>query len=230
MVNHHPAPELLAAYSAGSLPLSHALCIATHVESCPECKANLQRLNSLGAQVFSEAKPSNASDYLKDSVMAMLDEKRPAEAHPISASAKVISAAENQIDMSSVPKALRHLVPEGYDSLDWQRVSPSVSVAELCKDTNGAQVSLLKIKPGGQVGKHRHTGDEFTQLLSGSFSDESGLYKQGDFLFRDSKSHGHRPIATNDAECLCLTVVDAPIEFTGFFTRVLNPLLRKKYA
>ena len=227
MVNHHPAPELLTAFSAGSLQLSHALCVSTHVESCHECKTNMQRLNSLGAQVFTQAKPANAPDYLKDSVMALLDEKR-ADVD-LDKSATLTAVSETDIS-TDVPKALRHLIPDGYESLNWQRVSPSVSVAELCKDTNGAQVSLLKIKPGGQVGKHRHTGDEYTQLISGSFSDESGLYKEGDFLFRDSKSHGHRPIATNDAECLCLTVVDAPIEFTGFFTRVLNPLLRKKYA
>lgn len=87
---------------------------------------------------------------------------------------------------------------------------------------------MLRIKPGGKAATHTHTGDEYTLILEGGFSDESGIYGEGDFLLRNG-SHKHKPIATKDKECLCLTVTDAPIEFTGFFTRWLNPLIRKSH-
>jgi putative transcriptional regulator len=90
-------------------------------------------------------------------------------------------------------------------------------------------VELLKIKPGGAAHTHTHLGDEYTVILEGAFSDESGLYARGDFLLRDHKDR-HTPVATRDRECICLAVTEGPIQFTGFFSRLLNPLLRRDYA
>ena len=66
-------------------------------------------------------------------------------------------------------------------------------------------------------------------ILEGSFSDESGLYRQGDFMVKDA-SDQHTPVATQDRECICLAVTEGPIQFTGFFSRMINPLLRRAYA
>ncbi len=215
MANHHPAPELLAAFSAGSLQLSHALCISTHLEHCDECRSNLMRLNSMGANLMEELKPAKASENLKSSVLSMLDDE--------------VTEATPVINRDSrVPRALQQFIPDDYDSLQWHRVSPSIQTARLCTDSNGSKVEMLRIKPGGQVPSHTHTGDEYTMLLEGSFSDESGVYKEGDFVVRDGR-HKHKPMVTEDRECICLTVTDAPIEFTGFFTRWLNPILRRDH-
>ncbi|ARN73430.1 ChrR family anti-sigma-E factor [Oceanicoccus sagamiensis] len=215
MANHHPAPELLTAFSAGSLQLSHALCVSTHLERCDECRANLMRLNSMGAKMMEDLKPARASEDLKSSVLAMLDDAPKEEPAVINRD-------------SRIPRALQQFIPDDYDSLQWHHVSPSIQAAKLVTDSNGSKVEMLRIKPGGQVPSHTHTGDEYTLLLEGSFSDESGIYKEGDFVVRDGR-HKHKPMVTEDKECICLTVTDAPIEFTGFFTRWLNPILRRDH-
>ncbi len=215
MANHHPSPELLTAFSAGNLQLSHALCVSTHIEYCEQCKINLQRLNNMGAQLFENLEPAKAPDHLKDSVLAKLDDSPPATPPP--------PVKKN----SSVPRCLQQFIPDGYHSLAWKHISASIQAVKLCMD-NGAKVEMLRIKPGGKAATHTHTGDEYTMVLEGSFSDESGIYCQGDFIVRDGR-HKHKPIATKDKACICLTVTDAPIEFTGFFTRWLNPLIRKSY-
>ena len=69
----HPQDELLAAYSAASLPLSQALCISTHLEHCPDCGRKLQRLNRVGSELMQQLKPAPASDELKNKLMARLD-------------------------------------------------------------------------------------------------------------------------------------------------------------
>ena len=217
MANHHPAPELLTAFSAGSLQLSHALCVATHIESCHDCNANLNRLNTVGAQLMSDLKPAAASDELKNKVLDMLDDT-PAAMETRVSKPSVVSSA--------VPRALRQFIPTNYDALEWSYVSPSIEAAKLCVDKNGSKVELLRLKPGSTVPTHTHTGDEYTLLLEGSFSDESGIYQEGDFVIRDGR-HKHRPVVTKDKVCICLTVTDAPIQFTGFFTRWLNPLIRR---
>ena len=215
----HPSDELLTAYSAGSLPLSQALCISAHIEQCPSCAKQLQRLNNVGSELMQQLKPAQASDALKLKILDSLDSLIDVEDQ---------TKVENTTD-GSIPRCLHQFIETDYDSLQWKRVSADIHSVELCRDSNGAKVELLKIKPGGSATTHTHMGDEYTVILEGSFSDESGLYSRGDFLVRD-ESDKHTPVATQDRECICLAVTEGPIQFTGFFSRMLNPFLRRGYA
>ncbi len=217
--HHHPNEELLAAYSAGSLPLSQALCISAHLEHCPHCMQKLQRLNRVGSELMQQLKPAKPSSGLKDRLLDSLD----------SLEAKAQESAPKKAVDPSIPRCLHQFVEQDYNDLNWKRVSPDISSVELCRDSNGAKVELLKIKPGGSATTHTHLGDEYTVILEGSFSDESGLYSRGDFLVRD-ESDQHTPVATQDRECICLAVTEGPIQFTGLFSRLLNPFIRRGYA
>ncbi len=217
-MHNHPTDELLAAYSAGSLPLSQALCVSAHLEHCPACMRKLQRFNRVGSELMSQLKPAPASDALKDNLMAKLDllDETVVEPEPSSTD-------------PSIPRCLHQFIDRGYQDLPWKRVSADIQSVELCRDSNGARVELLKIRPGGSATTHTHLGDEYTVILEGSFSDEKGLYRQGDFMVKDA-SDRHTPVATQDRECICLAVTEGPIQFTGFFSRLFNPLLRRSHA
>jgi putative transcriptional regulator len=216
--NHHPFDELLTAYSAGSLPLSQALCISAHLEHCQGCTQTLQRLDQVGSELMQQQKPSRASDELKNKLLGMLD----------SLPEDIADDEPRKLD-SRVPRCLRQFVEHSYDDLNWNRVSADIHSVELCRDSNGARVELLKIKPGGSATTHTHMGDEYTVILEGSFSDESGLYGRGDFMVRNQNDK-HTPVATQDRECICLAVTEGPIQFTGFMHRLLNPFIRRSYA
>ena len=215
---NHPQDELLATYSAGSLPLSQALCISAHIEHCSDCGRKLQRLNRVGSELMHQLQPAPASADLRNKLFERLDTLCEDDAE----------AATTQT-ASSIPRCLRQFIPGDYGDLSWRRVSGDIHSVELCRDFNGAKVELLKIKPGGSAYTHTHLGDEYTVILEGAFSDESGLYAEGDFLLRN-RNDRHTPVATRDRECICLAVTEGPIQFTGFFNRLLNPLLRRDYA
>lgn len=217
-IKNHPADELMASYSAASLPLSQALCISVHLENCDLCARKLRRLNQVGSELMHQLKPSPPDSSLKDQLLerlASIDE----------------DAVEDQTipGDASVPRCLHQFIKTGLQDVSWNRVSRDIHTFELCRDQNNAKVELLRIKPGGTSGKHTHMGDEYTVILEGSFSDEDGLYHQGDFLVRD-KNQRHTPVATSDSECICLAVTEAPIQFTGFFSRLFNPFIRRGYA
>ena len=214
---HHPKDDLLAGYSAGSLPLSQAMCISAHLEHCPSCGQKLQRLNSVGSALMEKLTPAPASADLKAQLLERLDSL--SEDSP-----KAVRSAN-----PSIPRCLHQFIDRDYSQLDWKRVSMDIHSVELCRDSNGAKVELLKIKPGGSASTHTHAGDEYTVILEGSFSDEQGVYRKGDFLLRDH-SDQHTPMATQDRECICLAVTEGPVQFTGFFSRMLNPLIRRSYA
>jgi putative transcriptional regulator len=231
MVNYHPSSESLAAYAAGSLPLSQALCISTHLETCSHCKAQAKRLKLLGSELFQQLNPAesteSAMDKLKDSVLSRINAKSDdtVSAAPFTQPSDTAPAAAS----TKIPQSLRQFITESYDELDWKRISSSLESVNLCRDSNGAKVDLIRIKAGGKVPHHRHDGEEITMVLEGSFSDEDGLYQPGDYMVRDA-SEKHKPVATKDGECICLTVVDGPIQFTGPLTRVLNPFIRSSFA
>ena len=216
--SNHPAYELMAAYSAGSLPLSQALCVSAHLEHCHSCTRQLQRLNRVGSELMQQLKPAKASSDLKARLLDSLD----------SLTDEAPGEQPKRLD-PSIPRCLHQFVDQGYAELPWKRVSTDIHSVELCRDNNGAKVELLKIRPGGSATTHTHLGDEYTVILEGSFSDESGLYKQGDFVVKDARDR-HTPVATQDRECICLAVTEGPIQFTGFFSRLLNPLMRRGYA
>jgi putative transcriptional regulator len=216
--NNHPYEELLASYSAGSLPLSQALCVSAHLEHCQSCAQKLQRLNHVGSELMQRLKPSRAPDELKQKLLGMLD-SLPED------------VPEEQMRNTDprIPRCLHQFMEHGYEDLNWKRVSADIHSVELCRDSNGAKVELLKIRPGGSATTHTHMGDEYTVILEGSFSDEDGLYGQGDFLVKNENDR-HTPVATQDRECICLAVTEGPIQFTGFMHRLLNPFIRRSYA
>jgi len=214
----HPQDELLTSYSAGSLPLSQALCISTHVEHCTDCGRKLRRLNRVGSELMNQLRPAPASEAVREKLFARLDELRDEDID-----------AGGSASASTVPRCLRQFVKKSYHDLPWRRVSSDIHSVELCRDSNGAKVELLKIRPGGSAHTHTHLGDEYTVILEGSFSDEDGVYREGDFLLRDQHDK-HTPVATRDRECICLAVTEGPIQFTGLLTRLMNPLLRRGHA
>lgn len=235
-IHYHPDESLLAAYSAGSLALSYALCVATHIDMCPQCRSNMRHLNTLGGHFFDQMKPKSGGDELRDKVFSMLDTSTlPADSNNQAVlddqqdQHKHQNSSQYRGQNDQIPRSLKQFIPNNYKALDWQRISPSIHQAHLCTDNHGAQVALIKIKPGGTLAQHTHTGDEFTLLLKGAFSDESGLYQHGDFIVRND-NHKHSTVATMDSDCICLTVLDAPIQFTGLLRRWLNPILRRKHA
>ena len=222
MIHHHPSSDRLAAFSAGTLPLSEALCLSAHLEQCHQCRQQVKRLNNLGSELMHQLSPAAIPDELRDRVMSRINET-PAEA--------VSDSVPNDIptEENGVPRCLRSLIPRGYDELNWKRLSPSIHAAKLCSDVNGSKIEMIRIQPGGQVASHNHTGEEITLVLKGSFSDEAGIYRQGDIIFRNKDDKFHRPMASQDAECICLTAVESPIQFTGFFARLFNPLIRRSH-
>lgn len=235
MVNYHPAPELLADYASGSMTLSHSLCVATHLEFCSHCRQHVKKLTQLGAHYFElqnvRVEDEQENEKLKGKVLGLLDEFDERSEDEVSHSQSVdFPVTTSSVTGDSVPaaKSLGQFVKGGFNDLAWSRVTPSIKLATLLHDKDGSQIALSRTAPGGKMPHHSHTGDEITVVLEGSFSDEKGVYCQGDFIFRDARDK-HTPVVTRDAECICLMVLDAPIQFTGFFTRLLNPLVRKHH-
>lgn len=228
MSAHHPDDLTLLDYAAGSLGLAQALAVSVHLGFCSQCQDQLRKLNALGGVLLEETKPASvgANDdqtpEQSDSQAEELDKSFEAlmariEAEPANASPKQETVGFHN--------PLERYLPAPLDELDWQQQTREIAKFDLTNvvDMGSARVALQKIKAGAKVPVHTHRGNELTVVLKGGFSDELGVYHAGDYIARDP-SHKHSPTALQNEDCVCLTVLDAPMKFTGPLMRWLNPL------
>jgi len=215
MINRHPESDLLVEYASGSLSVAPCISVTTHLQYCKQCSDSVESLGEIGGELLTTAEAVPVSDELFDRVIASLDslvEEEPSD-EPQRQCSDTISA--------ELPEFVQRLLPDG--ELDWRRLSPSLKVAPISVGEEEYELALHRIDAGGKAPEHDHLGKEITVVLTGSFSDEEGVYQPGDFLVREAGDI-HRPFAARNQECICLSVLEAPIRLTGI-KRVLNPFL-----
>ena len=215
MINRHPESDLLVEYVSGSLSVAPCISVTTHLQYCKQCSDSVESLGEIGGELLTTVEAVPVSDELFDRVIASLDslvEEEPSD-EPQRQCSDTISA--------ELPEFVQRLLPDG--ELDWRRLSPSLKVAPISVGEEVYELALHRIDAGGEAPEHDHLGKEITVVLTGSFSDEDGVYQPGDFLVREA-GDTHRPFAARNQECICLSVLEAPIRLTGI-KRVLNPFL-----
>jgi putative transcriptional regulator len=213
MINYHPDTRLLNEFSSGTLPLAQSVCVSLHLKYCEQCQRNHGRLQQLGATLFAELPPQQVDDSILQSVMSRLDEEPP------------LSYDKSDENNGDYPALMHRLMSGKYDALEWKRVGSAVRISHLHTGDPDHEFALYHIKAGMSVPRHTHRGTELTLVLDGSFSDEEGVYQEGDFLIRDAE-HVHTPTAARTGDCICVGVLDAPIRFTKWNYRPLNPFLK----
>ena len=223
MSAYHPDDMTLMNYAAGSSSIPESLAVAMHLCFCHECRQHVKNLNHLGGALLETITPASTDDDAFDKLMASLE---PHDQSAITA-VKMEPIPSDKVTQHFTNPLLRYL-PASLADLPWQRQTKNISKFDLTSLINvkGFQVALQKISAGAKVPKHTHKGIEYTVILSGGFSDELGVYHEGDFIARDA-SHKHSPTALQNEDCICLTVLNAPLKFTGWYS-VLNPLMAWK--
>lgn len=213
MINRHPNAQLLLEYSSGALASAPSVAVTTHLQFCDQCGSAVKSLERIGGDYLDQTEATPVSDDLFSRVLQGID----AEVVP------TVAATKTPIDdiSRSLPQYVQKLLPEG--ELGWRYLSQSLRVANVTVGDDTHELALHRIKAGGKAPEHAHGGDEITVVLTGTFSDEGGMYQPGDFIVRE-QGDVHRPIAAQNEDCICLSVLAAPIRLTGI-KRLFNPFL-----
>ncbi len=214
MAKFHPSLDLLTEYAAGSLSLAQSACISAHLNYCDSCSRTVNQLQAVGAAMFEQLHPEPVGDALLDRVLARLDEEAPLS-YP----------KPTRSEQDATPALLQRLMAGDFSDLSWKKITEVLRTTQIKTGDPHFEFSLLHIKAGGEIPAHDHRGSEMTLVLQGGFSDAEGSYHPGDFIYRSSDDV-HAPRAFADEDCICLAVLDAPLRFTGWKYRWMNPLLR----
>lgn len=216
MINRHPDPELLVEYTAGALSLAPSVAVTTHLQFCTTCSGSVNSLKQIGGDFLEQLDAVPVSDDLLAKVLLDIDTKSGDVESTTRGANKTVDDVGH-----ALPSYVCGLLPEG--NLHWKFLSPSLKVANVSVGEDRYELALHRISAGGKAPEHNHRGQEITVVLTGTFSDEDGIYQPGDFIVREP-GDVHRPIAAQNEECICLSVLAAPIKLTGI-NRLANPFL-----
>lgn len=219
-VTHHPSEALLLDYAAGSVGEAPALAIAAHLSFCPRCRRDHRRLEVVGGHFMTAAletppAPSSSAvapfDGTFDAIMARVAQER-AETRPAQPAHAIL------------PSPLRAALGCDVDGVPWKRLGMGAYHYVIPTRDPAARARLLRIPAGRPVPEHTHSGFELTVTLCGAYTDATGMYVRGDLQEADD-TLVHQPHAAPSEECICLAVTGAPLRFTSWAARLVQPFL-----
>ncbi len=214
-IAHHPRDETLAALAAGTLGAGPRLVVATHLASCPACRARVRAFEAIGGALLESLPPDPPRVDLLARTLARLDAE---SVMPLAPDAGRPSAPNHFPD---APETLRRckIGP-------WRFIQPGLRISWVTiPDEPEASALLFKVSAGRRMPQHSHDGIEYTQVISGAFSDATGRYGPGDCIEAD-EDIDHQPIADSDGDCICLAAVEGRLRLHSFVGRMMQPFIR----
>jgi len=205
---HHPGEDLLLAYASGAADEATGLIVAAHLAYCATCRRQSRELEALGGSLLQELAPVPMASGALDAVLVRLD--GPFERPPRAAS------------RDGTPALLRSYIGGDLSDVRWRKIGPRLAYVPLFR-RGGATVRLLRGVAGAQTGAHRHAGLEYTLVLRGGFSDETGSYAPGDLQVMEGEMR-HNPVADPGEDCINLAVTTGPLRFESLLQRIVAPL------
>ncbi|CAM0997238.1 Anti-ECFsigma factor ChrR [Rhodanobacter sp. Root179] len=214
--NRHLDDATLLSYSAGALPAALAVVASAHLERCTTCRERLLDADRIGGVLMQQQRVDVPADDARAAMLALLDAE-PAEALP-TAPAEVIE----ERNPDRLPSALHPWFGPSMRALRWRRVAPGVQRIR-ASGIAGGDLMLLRIAPGSKLPLHSHGGSELTMILDGAYDDLLGHFGPGDVADLDGETL-HQPVTSPGVPCICVAATDAPLVFSSWMARTLQPL------
>ena len=202
--------EVYSSYAAGCLDPAFCLLVETQAALRPDVQRAVARAETIAGVFFESEELATLSVGAADKALAMIDAYESGE-QPVAQAVK--RAGEGLDELLDLPEPLRETALQSFQTHKWQGLSQGIRRLKLDAGSE-AEVELYRIEPGCTVPKHSHHGSEFTLVVAGGFSDESGSFGPGDLSLKGPQDT-HQPTGDMDGVCYALAVRDGGLKFTG---------------
>ena len=208
--NHYS--ELYSAYAAGALDPAFALMVETQSVLREDVHLDVV-LSETIAGVMLEAEPE--AKMGADAMARAFEAIDALEAG--GPSARQISTGVNASlnELLALPDPLREQALIASGDGGWRQLGFGIRRLPL-EVGSELEVELYRIQPGARIARHSHGGQEFTLVVSGGFTDETGSYGPGDVSVK-GPSDEHQPVGDPGEPCYALAIRDAGLKFSGVF-------------
>jgi putative transcriptional regulator len=215
---HHPHPETLMSYAAGTLPNSISCVVACHLSMCPECAEHASWLGRLGGIMLNELEAPEPADT---GFMERATARLPTD---IMVAPERATAVPPRPADPVLPAPLVRYLGCGTEQVPWKTVVKGVRQHWVKLPPGSGQMRLLRLKPGKLLLEHTHTGMELTLVLKGVYGDHTGAYQRGDVI-EWTEGTDHQPRSMGDEECICLISNENTPYFKRLAARLLRPIM-----
>lgn len=214
-IHYHPTDDTLARYVAGELDPASSIMMSAHLEFCSHCRQHVDRLEEAQAKALALSPSEPLSDALSDMLSQIMDQSD-------ESIEEIAVPREAYLEINNKSFRLPQALQRHEDKIGpWSRLPGNIKRAHV--STGGqSKMNFIYMDCDSALPQHTHQGQEITLVLAGEFSDEQATYKPGDFIIQ-TNSHTHSPKTGADQDCLCLTLLDAPLHFTSGLATLLNP-------
>lgn len=218
--HHHLGHATLLGYASGALPTAFAVVARAHLDVCRECRQNLHLAEDIGGQLLRQQDGEPMPATARESMLARLD----AGPSPRRIPQQLSRPASPQQDPDLLPRALHPYFGERYSHLRWRVIGPGVHVIRATQ-VRDSDLILLRSAAGRSIPMHTHGKNELTLILQGAYDDGLGHFAPGDVADLDCDI-AHQPVTAPGVPCICVAATDAPLQFSGWLARLLQPLFK----
>ncbi|UPG84338.1 ChrR family anti-sigma-E factor [Luteibacter aegosomatis] len=213
--HHHPDVATLMAYSAGALSSAFSAVVSAHLSVCHACRECLREMDAIGGQLLTQQEGIPLSSDAAERLLARLNEDGPAMPEP--------HDAPSRHDPDLLPTPLWPYFGRSYRELSWKWIGPGIH--HIRAQGVPDHLMLLRVAPGRSLPMHTHGGSELTMILRGAYDDTLGHFAPGDVADLDNDTE-HQPVTAPGVPCICVAATDAPLVFSGWLARMLQPMVR----
>lgn len=211
---HHPDLTTLLAYTSGAVTEGSSLLVAAHLEGCSACRKAVSNAEILAGGLFDMLPPIALTKNSMHHVWKAIESQPEPESHSPPSSF-----------LGEIPAVLESYLPGGLQHIKWRALGPGIQQVRISElDSGKGSVRLFRLSPGTKIPQHTHQGSELTLILQGSYVDETGRYRRGDFAEADH-SLVHQPVVDSAEPCICITTTDNKLIFTRTLNRILQPFI-----
>jgi putative transcriptional regulator len=204
-------------YASGGVSEAESLLIDIHLAFCAQCQRTAQAALAIGGALLESISPAQLPRTLFDRTLRAIDAMEPASLSPSAAIAPP-SFAE------SWPSPLRARL-SSHPLSAWRRLPAGFRALRVPTADESSRIWIMNAPGGRGPLRHTHIADEWTVVLEGGFTDETGTYAAGDFAYMDAGDE-HTMVAEPGEGCVCILLMREQPRYLTLMGKLLSPLLR----
>lgn len=130
------------------------------------------------------------------------------------------------VDPDDLPPSLRNILGQTLQDMEWKNMVPGVAIHDIMgsRKYDTERLYLMRVGAGMKMPEHSHTGEEWTLILTGSYSIEDEQFTPGD-LHIVNEDRTHQPKIDDDEECVCLVMTQGPLKMKGILPKLVQPIV-----
>ena len=208
--------DAITDYALGTLSPAKHVMLACQSEISEAVAERVAFQEEIAASLIEDGAGESLSPLFMGNVLAALPPQESANENTISGTAEGLA-----------PKSLRHMLGHGLKDMKWKSLVPGVAVHDILgnrKTVNGDRLYLLKAKGGMRMPDHGHNGEEWTLILTGSYTVGEKRFSRGD-MHIEGEDEIHAPHIDEGEDCICLVMTQGPLKMQGWLPKVVQKVV-----